>query len=429
MKAYHHNDHQLCRDGLYRVRPSKGGQASRIPRPLVMGRPYGPISPGMYALWSWIIGRGIYEQNVKCRYWPDVGALIPYRDRTCRGPWKTVEQLVRAARKLHARREECGIEFLSPYTGEIERVPLVRAAIWEAKESALRVLLDDRLVTMIGDYNIGYAEVNLSPFGLHVLKNLPSQRFYCYAALHRRLPRPWWHNTPETLAYIMGMPDGTRRGNIDAAIQRAVGEIKTYDGVGGWKLRYSPTYDGKTIKNYEFEFVNPRFDISRTGLIESLGSFRRHVPTGARQMVMRGLQRINARRRKKSSAPVDIEFEGNLGATRLAVQDEKPIWEFPTRSEDGYQYRMFVEAMKMADNDIAELEGKPLPHPELRDLFDVNEQSEPTVEELVAEVTAKKTFGALISLIEMKMVHLVPADIVAAVFDEYGFCITDKKVK
>jgi hypothetical protein len=50
---------------------------SRIPRALVEGKIEGPLSPAMYALWVWAIGRGIDEMSSRQRHIENYGVVFP----------------------------------------------------------------------------------------------------------------------------------------------------------------------------------------------------------------------------------------------------------------------------------------------------------------------------------------------------------------
>lgn len=61
-----------------KIGPGKNGRASRIPRALVVGHLYGPVTPAMYAVWCWAIGRGINQPVSDQIYYDGYGVVISW---------------------------------------------------------------------------------------------------------------------------------------------------------------------------------------------------------------------------------------------------------------------------------------------------------------------------------------------------------------
>ena len=55
---------------------------TKIPRPLVAGTLYGNVSPKMYSMWAWTVGRAIIDFNAwdglrKIPHVPNYGCVVP----------------------------------------------------------------------------------------------------------------------------------------------------------------------------------------------------------------------------------------------------------------------------------------------------------------------------------------------------------------
>lgn len=426
-------------DAKYRARlprrngPGKNGRASRIPRALVVGHLYGPVTPAMYAVWCWAIGRGIDQPVSDQIHYENYGVVISWNAPRylAGGPWRSPAALARVARLLHNRRAECGIEIISPYTGEVERLPLVLSCGWEDRPrgrnygAGLRIELHTRVLKLISDYEKGYAPVDIQ--SMSDMRSVATQRMYSLAALHANRRFPFWSATPEDLAAIMGTP-AARRDNVDAAIARAVAEIREI-GFDRRNIQYSAIRKGKWIKEYEFELVWRALDITNTGRPRVREGYQ-HMPENWQPCLRRQIERIERGRRRKKPVPRDVRFDINLAATKRAVEYEgQSAWKLVTELTD---YEGYVESYRQeSENREAAESGAPLPHPkyaeketadarlaaDMRFLFD---PPDPTPEEREAKLVAGAMDGDIGSILELEALgklDLIPPEIVIAALE------------
>ena len=194
---------------------------SRIPRAIVEGKIRGPVSPASFALWVELIG---VRAN---RHMPGWAVEIPIARHKAASAKK-------AAWLLHRRRDESFFKILSPVSGQIERIPLVRRCKFVTRGTNrvlkpgeldfcnfLQTELDPRLTALIYNYDFGYAKVDAQ--ALKKYSTLAAQRLYCLARLYAPRRHKFWRNSIAELADVLGYRG--RRNNFSDAVERACTEV------------------------------------------------------------------------------------------------------------------------------------------------------------------------------------------------------------
>jgi hypothetical protein len=418
-------------DAKYRARlprksgPGKNGRSSRVPRALVGGYLYGRVSPAMYAVWAWVVGRGINEEVSDQRHYDGYGVVIAWNPQRqpWGGPWKSRAALVRVAKLLHDRRMDCGIEILSPYSGKIESLPLVLSCGWtdwprgRNYGPGLRIELDDRVLRLICDYRRGYAPIDIQSM---MKWNLATQRLYTFCALYGNRRFPLWFATPEDLAAIMGMA-GARRDNVDTAIRRAIGEIRKI-GFGDRNVQCSPIFKGKWLVKYEFEWVPRTLDITATGRPPVAKSYV-VLPSGWRNSLKRQIKRAEGGWRHKKPVARDANFDINVEATKRAIENKTlSAWKLLTEETD-YQAYGLSYRMERANVEAAE-RGEALPHPEYAERQRLQAEAhairyppDPTPAEEEAALVERAMDGDFIAMVLLEdrgKLNLIPTEMVNA---------------
>jgi hypothetical protein len=367
---------------------------TKIPRPLVAGTLYGNVSPQMYSMWAWAVGRSIIDSNVwdghrKIPHVKYYGCVVP------RFGLGTQESLSKTAKMLNDRRDECGIQYVCPWTRTIERVPLVLYAGWEEKPYAvnqaasegkkgvrfegklsrpgLRIEFDPQVLKLAWNYTVGYALVSM--YHLQKLKPVGAQRLYGLVAMmadvrNGDLMRTGrWICTPEHLADLMGMT-GARKGNVDTAIQQAMTYIHARCPAGKWNrhTQFSAVYKKNKLVHYEFEAVDRRVDISHTGIVpeqyHEAGKFKT-FPPDATGCIRRQIRRIDKGRRRKKPVIRDREYERNFEATKQRFKMTGKPWDLPCTYQEVDSVHENLDVLKRLDNEEATAAGRLVPYPDL----------------------------------------------------------------
>jgi hypothetical protein len=283
---------------------------SRIPRAIVEGKIRGPVSPASFALWVALIG---IRAN---RHMPGWAVEIPIARHKAASAKK-------AAWLLHRRRDESFFEILSPVSGQIEQIPLVRRCKFVTRGTNrvlkpgeldfahfVQVELDPRLTALIHNYDFGYAKVDAQ--ALKKYSTLAVQRLYCLARLYAHRRHKFWRASVAELADVLGYRG--RRNNFSNAVERACSEVAEASFPRS-SFQWGPIYSGRKLCGFSFELVWGTLDISGIGTLPRYDKPAEvRVPPGWLQCIRRQIERVETPRRR--SLPRSFTWRTNFAALK-----------------------------------------------------------------------------------------------------------------
>jgi hypothetical protein len=239
-----------------------GGDASRIPMPIVEGRLGDDVTPTMYAVWSWLIGQGVGETTDTQNLGNQI--FVPTRRFPAeRGVLKRA--LADLSRSGH-------VEYISRRSGETERAPLITKYEWQRGQDAsgrrpyvidgAHVAFPLEIVNLIWNYKAGYARIDIR--ALLTLPTIAAQRAYTYAAAYQFRAKRHWRVSAENLIGICCLANRRRNAALDAVYDACeAAQAKLH-------FDFAPIYDGARLVEFEFELVPRTLRLDDRGLLPDM---------------------------------------------------------------------------------------------------------------------------------------------------------------